>query len=102
MWGEQIMCDTAFRMSYLADTPSDNSTRDQSYKLFYLKNLAVRFSRDFGILPRSRLFPYVLRSGGDALSAIREFREVRRWVDTNRYRFSQDARSVTDLWEQPE
>ena len=37
-----------------------------------------------------------------AITAIREFREVRKWVHTNRYRFRQDARSVTDLWEQPE
>ena len=102
MWGERILCDTAFRMSYLADIPSDNSTRDQSYKLFYLKNLAVRFTRDFGILPRGKLLPYAFRSGGDVLSAVQEFREVRKWVKTNRYRFRQDARSVTDLWEQPE
>ncbi len=101
MWGEQIVCDTTYRMSYLADVPSDNSTRDQSYKLFYLKNLAVRFNRDLGSLPRSKFLPYVYRSG-DALTAMREFREVGRWVEINRYRFKQDARSVTDLWELPE
>ena len=52
MWGEQIICDTAFRINYYGDVPSDDTTREQSYKLFYLKNLAVRFSRDSGVLPR--------------------------------------------------
>jgi hypothetical protein len=102
MWGEQILCDTAYRMSYLAEVPSEDSTRDQSYKLFYLKNLAIRFSRDTGYLPRSRFLPYLLRSGGDPFSAAREYREVQKWVGINRYRFVQDARSVTELWEPPE
>ncbi len=102
MWGEKILCDTTFRMSYLADVPADDSTRDQSYKLFYLKNLAIRFSRDFGALPRGRLIPYLLKSSGDVLSSAREYREVKKWVDINRYRYTQDARSVTELWELPE
>jgi hypothetical protein len=102
MWGDRVVCDTTYRMNYLADVPSDDSTRDQSYKLFYLKNLAIRFSRDFGSLPRGRLLPYLLRSGGDVFSAAREYREVKKWVEINRYRYVQDARSVTELWELPE
>ena len=74
-------------------------TREQSYKLFYLKNLAIRFSRDSGTLPRSRFIPYLFNSGGDFISAGREFRNVRKWAEVNKYRFRQDARSVTELWE---
>lgn len=99
MWGERIVCDTAYRMSYLADVPSEDATRDQSYKLFYLKNLAIRFTRDSGYLPSGRFLPYLLRSGADMLTAFREYREVRKWTAINRYRFTQDARSVTELWE---
>ena len=83
-------------------TPSEDSSRDQSYKLFFLKNLAIRFSRDFGYLPRGSFLPYILKSGGDVFSSIREFRVVKRWVDINRYRFKQDSLSVTELWELPE
>ena len=99
MWGEEIICDTTYRMSYLAETPTEDTTRDQSYKIFFLKNLAIRYSRDSGTLPKSRFLPYVLRSGGDLLSAAREYREVRKWVDINKYRYKQDSRSTTELWE---
>ena len=99
MWGEKIVCDTLFRMTYLAEVPSEDTTRDQSYKIFYLKNLAIRFSGDSGSLPLARLFSYLLRSGGDIVSAIREFDEVRKWVEVNKYRFKQDSRSTTELWE---
>ena len=102
MWGEQIVCDTAFRVSYHGEAPVENTTREQSYKLFYLKNLAIRFSRDFGTLPRSRLLPYLFNSGGDFFTSLREFFKVRNWVEVNKYRFRQDARSVTELWESPE
>ncbi len=102
MWGEQILCDTAFRMAYHGEVPTEDTTREQSYKLFYLKNLAIRFSRDSGNLPWSRYLPYLLKSGGDLVSATREFLEVRKWVEVNKYRFRQDSRSVTELWELPE
>jgi len=102
MWGEQIECDTAFRMSYHGEVPAEDTTREQSYKLFYLKNLAIRFSRDSGALPRGRYLSYLFRSGGDIISASREFFNVRKWVEVNKYRFRQDSKSVTELWELPE
>ena len=102
MWGEQITCDTAFRISYHGDVPSEDTTREESYKLFYLKNLAVRFSRDSGSLPRSKFLPYLFNSGGDFVTAVREYRNARKWTEVNRYRFRQDARSVTELWGLPE
>ena len=87
---------------YHGEAPVEDTTREQSYKLFYLKNLAIRFSRDSGALPRSRFLRYVLNSGGDVFTSAREFVNVRKWVEVNRYRFKQDARSVTELWESPE
>lgn len=102
MWGERIHCSTSFRLQYRGDSPAEDTSRDQSYKLFFLKNLAVRFNRDSGKLPPGKLPGYLLRSGGGLLSAYREFREVSRWVSLNQYRFRQDAKSVTELWEKPE
>jgi hypothetical protein len=102
MWGESIRCDTSFRVRYLAEQAPEDTTPDESYKLFFLKNLTVRFGGDMGTLPLGRFFPYYLRSGSGLVSAIREFREIRRWVYDNRYRFVRDARSVTDLWEENE
>jgi len=102
MWGERIECSTSLRFQYRGDTPTEDTSRDESYKLFFLKNLAVRFNRDAGVLPVSQLLRYLLRSGADVITAYREFREVSRWVTLNQFRFRQDARSVTELWEMPE
>lgn len=102
MWGESIECDTSLRVRYLSEPPAEDSTPDESYKRFFLKNLSVRWAGDCGALPWGRFFPYYLRSGSPLLSALREFREVRRWVGLNKFRFVRDARSVTELWEAPE
>ena len=102
MWGEQIACSTSFRLQYRAEPPTEDTSREESYKLFFLKNLAVRFFKDSGRLSFRQLAGYLLRSGGDLISSYREFREVARWVELNKYRFTQDAKSVTELWEKPE
>jgi hypothetical protein len=102
MWDESIRCDTSFRVRYLTEQSPEDTTPDESYKLFFLKNLSVRFGGDAGSLPKGRFFSYYLRSGSGLISAVREFKEVRRWVHENRYRFVRDARSVTELWEDNE
>ena len=102
MWGERIVCNPALRLQYLREIPTEDSSHDSSYKLFFLKNLAVRFNRDVGRLPFGKFLRYLLRSGGDIVTTYREFREVARWVELNQFRFNQDARSVTELWERPE
>jgi hypothetical protein len=102
MWGESIECDTALRVRYLTEPPADDTTPDESYKRFFLKNLSVRWAGDCGVLPRGRFFSYYTKSGSSFFAALREFREVRSWVRLNKYRFVRDARSVTELWEAPE
>jgi hypothetical protein len=102
MWGEQIRCSTSLRVTYTDDPPVEDTTPDENYKIFYLKNLSVRFRGDTGILPVSAFLRYLFKSGAGLFNAIREFKEARRWIHLNRYRFIQDARSVTDLWEGPE
>ena len=101
MWGEKIACNTSMRMTYLGEVPAEDATPDESYKYFFLKNLSIRFSGDTGTLPYSRFPEYWLKSGG-FFSALREFREARRWVEINKFRFRQDARGITELWEVPE
>jgi hypothetical protein len=101
MWGEKIGCNTSLRMSYLGEVPTEDATPDASYKYFFLKNLSIRFSADTGVLPYSRFIEYWRKSGG-FFGALREFRQAREWVEINKFRFKQDARSITELWEVPE
>ena len=102
MWGEKIHCKTSLRVKYLDDIPEESLTPDKSYRFFYLKNLTVRFDGDYGILPKNRFVSYWLRSGEGLFAARKEFREAREWVESNKYRFRMDARSITEIWEAPE
>ena len=102
LWGESVVWDSSFRVEYTAEQSPEDSTPDSSYKLFYLKNMAVHFNGELGVLPRSRLAGYVLRSGSGPLEALREFREARRWVEQNRFRFKSDVSSLVAHWDIPE
>ena len=98
MWGEQILSHPAFRLDYLSDPPGFNTSTENGYKKFFLKNLAVRFQRDSGVLSKWKFPRFYFKSGLPFFQALQEFKEVREWVSTNKYRFAQDAISITDLW----
>lgn len=102
LWGERIVYQSGLRISCSGGGPPDDTTPDESYRRFYLKNLALRFRADQGQLPTSRFLPFYLKSGGGAVSSWRLFRAMQQWVFANRYRFMQDARRVTELWEMQE
>ena len=102
MWGERILSGTTPVLDYSLEVPSEDNTPDESYKFFYLKNLAVRFRRDLGVLPSVHFFRYVFRSDRGPLYSLKEFLQVRKWVELNRYRFKRDARGLLNMWEMPE
>ncbi len=99
MWGESIVCDPHLRVAYSGLPSPEDTTNDASYARFHAKNLSVRFSGDRAILPASRVLRFAFRSGHGLLRGYRVFADIRAWVEANRYRFRQDARRVTELWE---
>lgn len=99
LWGEAIRVLPSLRVQATRALPAEDTTPDAGYARFHLKNLSVRFVRDSGRLPRRQLLPFVARSGLGIAMSVREFREARRWVDEHRYRYAQDARRLTELWE---
>jgi hypothetical protein len=99
LWGETIKGTQMIRLSYNGEAPTEDSTTEDSYRRFYLKNLAPVFRGDTAHIP-IRCFPaYFFRTGGDPFAAWEEFFRGRRWVKTNRYFFRCDARAIADLWE---
>jgi hypothetical protein len=102
LWGEHILCRRDMVVRYEGDTETEDSSADVSYKLFFLKNMAVRFNGEMGVLPPSKRFAYCLRSDSSWLEARNEFREVQMWVLQNRYRFKSDVQSLVNHWEIPE
>jgi hypothetical protein len=102
LWGEQIGATQMVRLSYDGETPPEDSTADESYQRFYLKNLAPVFQGDYAYIPLRRFPAYFWRTGKGLFTALDDFAEGRRWVYTNRFRFRTDARAVTELWDEGE
>ena len=102
LWGERILCRRDMVVRYEGEIDTEDSSADVSYKLFFLKNRAVRFNGEMGVLPSSKRFAYCLRSDSSWLEARNEFREVQTWVHQNRYRFKSDVQSLVNHWEIPE
>jgi hypothetical protein len=102
LWGEVIRSTQLVKLAYDGDAPAENATIDESYKSFYLKNLAPVYRGDCAHIPLRRFPSFLLRAGGGPIKAWEDFAEARRWVETNRFRFTCDARKVIELWETPE
>jgi hypothetical protein len=98
LWGEKIRGATALTLVYSSPPPAEDATPDESYKVFYLKNMAVRFRREMGMLPAGRIFEYMIHSNTGPLYAVREFRAARDWVSVHRSRFRIDPRDLIDTW----
>ncbi|MGA2615001.1 MAG: hypothetical protein ABSG38_16315 [Spirochaetia bacterium] len=99
LWGERITGSTEVTVTYTAAPPTDDSTPDQGYKLFFLKNLAVRMRREMGVLPVRCVVDYLIHSDASPLYSLREFGAVRDWVRTHRFRFRRDPRDLIQRWE---
>ncbi len=102
MWGGRIVCNTSLQSAYTSDFITDDSSVDRYYRMFYLKNLAVRFNGDSGYLPGSKFIQYLLRSGESFFTARNNFNEAKKWIELNKYRFNFDCRGLTELWSDPE
>lgn len=99
LWGEQITSTQLVKVMYEGELPAEDISIDENYIRFFLKNLAPVFRGDSAHIPLRRFPSYLFKSGQGFLKAWDSFREGRRWVYTNRYRFNSDARSLTELWE---
>ena len=102
LWGEQIGGTQMIRLSYDGETPPEDNSADESYRRFYLKNLAPVFRGDCAYVPL-RCFPaYFWRTGKGFLNAWDDFSKGRQWVYLNRFRFKSDSRAITELWNREE
>ena len=98
LWGEKILGTMKLSLIAAGAAAIEEATPDDSYKAFYLKNLAVRLRRETGVLPRVKALEYIARSGTGPVGAVREFRKARDWVYLNRFRFRKDPRELIEKW----
>ena len=99
MWGESIKFNTGLKIEYLIEQIPEDTTPDKNYKMFYLKNLVLRFSGDSASISWGKFLQYFTKSGVGLITAVKEFKAAREWVEINKFRFICDARQITELWE---
>jgi len=99
LWGEEIALNLHFKLSYDGELPQENYTVEDSYRWFYLKNLAPVYRNDYAHLPFYRFPAFFIKCGIDLGYAWNEFKDTRKWVTTNKYRWKCDARDVTKRWD---
>ncbi|MCL2800184.1 MAG: hypothetical protein FWD28_00305 [Treponema sp.] len=98
LWGEEIALNLHLKLSYDGELNPENYSVEESYKRFYLKNLAPVFKSDYSHLPLYKFPGFFFKSGEDIFSAWEDFKECRKWVIKNKYRWKSDARSVINYW----
>jgi hypothetical protein len=99
LWGENLLGTMGISLTYTGTPPEEDTTPDAGYKLFWLKNLAVQLRRETGVIPTVKLLDYMLHSDTGPVYAVKEFRAVRGWVRTHRFRFRRDPRNILEHWE---
>ena len=99
LWGDRIVSDAEISAGYVGEIPTEDSTPDAAYKLFYLKNIAVKRTRGGGVLPWYCFFRYALRSDTGPISSLEEFLTVKKWVGKSSSRFVTDSRTLIRTWE---
>ncbi|MCL2006504.1 MAG: hypothetical protein FWG77_00315 [Treponema sp.] len=95
LWGEEIAGTQLIKLGFEGSIPPEDRTIGESWRWFYLKNLAPVFRRDYAHIPLGR-FPSYLKKRGSLMSAWEEFSAARIWVKTNCYRFTSDARTIAE------
>jgi len=99
LWGEEIALNAQLKLSYDGEMLSEDNTVEESYRQFYLKNLAPVFKNDYAHLPLYRFPGFFCKSGEDIFAAWNDFKKARKWVITNKYRWKKDTRAVTSRWD---
>ncbi|MCL2759447.1 MAG: hypothetical protein FWD22_04480 [Treponema sp.] len=98
LWGEEIAVSLQLKLSYNNELPGEDFSLNDSYRRFYLKNLAPVFRGDYAHLPLYCFPPFFSRTGNDFFSAWEEFKESKKWVLKNKFRWKCDARSLINIW----
>ncbi|MDR3284836.1 MAG: hypothetical protein LBS97_06635 [Treponema sp.] len=99
LWGEFITLSPRLQISYDTDPVEPDASANAAYQRFYLKNIAPVVKTGYGYIPGSAFFSYWQRSRAGFFTARRQFSEGRRWVEANRFRFTQDIHSLCAAWE---
>jgi hypothetical protein len=99
MWGDKIRGRTDLIVTLQTAEHVDDSTRDYSYKLFFLKNLMPTIKKNGAVLKWMSFLPFFFFTGDNLFVSLRDFKQVKEWIKINSERFRLEARKITEQWE---
>jgi hypothetical protein len=108
LWGEEIRCTQLVRLRYESGKKIEDTTYDESYALFLLKNLFPVLQCDedtkevYATLPVKKFFSFFMtawRAKVGLFAAIRDFALVRRWVRENQKHWITSLASIIKEWD---
>jgi hypothetical protein len=95
--GEQIRSTQLVRVRFDGPIVGTDTTADDSYWRFFLKNLAPTVEKDGAHLHIRHFMPFLLKTGLNPIGAWRLFDEIRHWVAANSRSFLHDAGEIENL-----
>ncbi|MDR2865430.1 MAG: hypothetical protein LBV68_07470 [Spirochaetaceae bacterium] len=104
LWGEQIRCTQLIRLRYEGFKKIEDTTYDESYWHFFLKNLSpvLRCNTDtkelYAHLPLKNFFTFLFKAGQGPLNAAHYFLNARHWVYEHRLNWKTSAKALTQEW----
>lgn len=99
LWGESITTLPEWIVKLAGEWPPLNTSLGPGYRRFYFKTLATRWMGGEARLMRNSLRTYMRDSGDYSMSIRAEWKKIRQWVRQNRYRYTMDAKSLTESWQ---
>ncbi|GMO27712.1 MAG: hypothetical protein Ta2F_03310 [Termitinemataceae bacterium] len=96
LWGEDLRSTQLVRLRLDGEFTAGDTTIDESYWFFFLKNLAPRVKQTASI-PHNYFFQYVFKTGKSIVQAYKEFKAARKWVKSNSKSFKYDAAFIEHL-----
>ncbi len=99
LWGEQCLCTTGLRVAYQRDVPGETIPIDASYRRFFLKNLALKSTKEGWQLSKGEFLRFHLHSGMSLFASAKEYQVLASWVRKNKYRFKKDIWDLMQDWE---
>ncbi|KGE73759.1 hypothetical protein [Spirochaeta lutea] len=100
LWGNAISLHQGFRVQAEEDFQPEDTTPDDDYLTFYLRNIAVEFDKDHGHVPLHAFWEFYRNSGSGIIQAVKQFQKARAWVKHHSFRFTGEARRLVELWEE--
>ncbi len=98
LWGEEILINTHFKVKYLSSIPVEDTSYDDSYTRFYIKNLRPTVANGKAYIKFDVFFSYMKGMGFNPFMAYNYFKIGANWVKKNQKRFTVPPYDLISNW----